>query len=172
MKRENYINWDTLFINIAENASLRSKDPSTRNGAAIVKDNKIISIGYNGLSKGFNDDGIDISELTPDETFLVPKEGLTYDYWLRDNKIKHNWPIHAEMNAIVNAKCDLDGASLYLFSEKGYYPCNICAGLIAQSGIIEIVMKTAIKLNTDVYNWNASRHTLRMANVNIRILEQ
>ena len=49
-KRENYISWDEYFMGIAVLSSMRSKDPHTQVGACIVnKDNKIMSVGYNGL---------------------------------------------------------------------------------------------------------------------------
>jgi len=37
-------------------ASLRSKDPCTQVGACIVKENKIVGTGYNGMPNGCNDD--------------------------------------------------------------------------------------------------------------------
>lgn len=49
-KRESYINWDEYFMGIALLSGERSKDPNSQVGACIVsKDNKILSIGYNGF---------------------------------------------------------------------------------------------------------------------------
>lgn len=45
-KRSDYISWDEYFMSIAELSAMRSKDPSTRVGACIVRDNKILSFHY------------------------------------------------------------------------------------------------------------------------------
>ena len=57
VKKEDYISWSNYFMELAKLTSKRSKDPSSRVGACIVnKENKIISVGYNGLPNGMNDD--------------------------------------------------------------------------------------------------------------------
>lgn len=57
MKRKDYISWDEYFMGIALLSSQRSKDPNTQVGACIVsKDNRILSIGYNGAPRGLDDD--------------------------------------------------------------------------------------------------------------------
>ena len=57
MKREGYISWDEYFMGIAALSGLRSKDPNTQVGCCIVsEDNKILSMGYNGLPIGCSDD--------------------------------------------------------------------------------------------------------------------
>lgn len=166
MKRENYISWDELFIGIAELASKRSKDPSTQHGSCIVMNDKVLSIGYNGLPRGCDDDGVDdISILPP--TFKY--NGLHYDYWEKPQK--YEFACHSEENAIINARTNLRGSTLYLYSEKGYYPCSTCARMIVQSGIEYLVMKTATTESTDVYNWDFSKHILKQGNVHIKILE-
>ena len=56
-KRTDYITWDEYFMGVAKLAGMRSKDPNTQVGACIVsEDNKILSIGYNGLPIGCSDD--------------------------------------------------------------------------------------------------------------------
>lgn len=168
MKRENYITWDEMFMSIAETAAMRSKDPNTQHGSCIVKNSKVLSVGYNGLVYGLNDNGYPIMSVDKNEMWMVPKEGLIYDYWERSQK--DNWCAHSEFNAILNAKCDLKGSTLFLYSTKGYYPCKECAKMIVQCEICEVVMKTAIKTNTDVYNWNFTQHMFKMADIKIRVL--
>ena len=52
-KREDYISWDEYFMGVALLSAKRSKDPNTQVGCCIVsKDNKILSMGYNGLPMG------------------------------------------------------------------------------------------------------------------------
>ena len=49
-KRQDYISWDEYFMGVAKLAGLRSKDPNSQVGSCIVSpDNKILSIGYNGV---------------------------------------------------------------------------------------------------------------------------
>lgn len=160
MKRTDYISFDELYMGIAELASKRSKDPSTRHGACIInKYNRIISIGYNGLPKGLNDDGYNESGSV---------NGVVIDYWLTPNK--YPYVVHAEENAILNATVDLKDTILYLYSEKGYYPCSTCARMMSQTGIKEVVMKTAIRENTPQYDWSHTKHIFEQARITIRVL--
>ena len=118
-KRTNYISWNEYFMGIAVNSSMRSKDPSTQVGACIVNPmNKVVSIGYNGMPSGVDDDQVS----------WEPLEGLNSKYL---------YVAHAELNAILNAK---DGSALS--NTKIFvtlFPCNECAKAIIQSGIKEVV---------------------------------
>ncbi|MEE1352277.1 MAG: dCMP deaminase family protein [Acutalibacteraceae bacterium] len=118
-KRENYISWDEYFMGIAVLSSMRSKDPHTQVGACIVnKDNKIMSVGYNGLPIGCSDD-----------SFPWSRDGQPLD-------TKYPFVCHAELNAILNcAGGDLHGCKIYV----ALFPCNECAKAIIQCGIKEVV---------------------------------
>lgn len=105
------MNWHRYFLNVASDASLDSKDPNTKVGAAVVANNEVISTGYNGFPSGFPD--------TPDN-------------WSRPKK--YDYVVHAELNAIIHAKTDLKGAKLYCTLQ----PCASCMKAIASSGIIEV----------------------------------
>ena len=110
------MNWDKRFFDLAEYISGWSKDRSTKVGAVIVKDNRIISTGYNGFPAGFNDD-IDSRHERP---------------------VKYNYTEHSERNAIYNAARKGDStkdATIYL----QWFPCADCARGIIQSGIIKVV---------------------------------
>lgn len=54
-KRRDYISWDEYFMGIAMLSAMRSKDPNSQVGACIVRDNKILSLGYNGMPIGCDD---------------------------------------------------------------------------------------------------------------------
>lgn len=118
MKRQDYINWDEYFMGVALLSAKRSKDPSTQVGACIAStNNKILSVGYNGMPKG-NDD----------------------DYpWTKDTKgldSKYPYVCHAELNAILNFEgVTLKGSRIY----ATLFPCNECAKAIIQSGITELI---------------------------------
>ncbi len=118
-KRKDYLSWDEYFMGVAILSSYRSKDPNTQVGACIVNDkNKIMSVGYNGLPTGCNDD-----------EFPWERDGDSYD-------TKYPYVCHAELNAILNnAGAPLVGCRIYV----ALFPCNECAKAIIQSGIREVV---------------------------------
>ena len=56
-KRTDTLSWDEYFMGLAHLSALRSKDPNTQVGAAIVDENhRVVSVGYNGFPKGCSDD--------------------------------------------------------------------------------------------------------------------
>ena len=120
MKRSDYITWDEYFMGIALLSAQRSKDPGTQVGACIVgDDNRILSVGYNGMPIGCSDD-------------VLP--------WDRsgDSTLDTKYPFvcHAELNAILNYTGNkLRGARVYV----SLFPCNECAKAIIQAGIREII---------------------------------
>lgn len=157
-KRKEYISWDSYFMGLAAMASFRSKDPSTQNGACIVDTSAltILSMGYNGFPRFCSDD-----------SFPWAREAAN------KNDCKFPYVEHAERNAIFNAArrgISLDGSRIYLYSEKGYYPCDECTRAIIQSGIKSIVMAFAIKSNTDKYDWTATKRMLEAANIKLALM--
>lgn len=116
--RMNTPGWDEYFLNIAEAVSLRSKDPKTQVGAVIVDNysNHIVGTGYNGMPRGINDRDV---------------------HW--DSPEKHDYVIHAEMNAISHCTQDLNGSQTYVIYCT-LYPCLACAKTIAAAGsIIQVI---------------------------------
>ena len=96
--RTDYISWDEYFMGIAQLSALRSKDPSTQVGACIVdKAHKVVSIGYNGMPVGVDDERIPWGH----------GEGL---------ESKYLYVCHAELNAILNTRdsAHLNGCTLYV----------------------------------------------------------
>ena len=129
MKREDYITWDEYFMGIAKLSAKRSKDPSTQVGACIVNDDhKILSLGYNGMPIGMNDDNAPWD-----------REG---DYL----NTKYPYVCHSELNAILNARgINLTGATLYVT----LFPCNECSKAIIQSGIKKVIYESDKYADTD-----------------------
>ena len=107
MKKENYLKWDEYFMGIALLSAERSKDPHTSVGACIVsEDNKILSVGYNGMPMGCSDDE-------------YPWERTS------DNELdaKYLYVCHAELNALLNyTGTNLKNATIY----TTLFPCNEC----------------------------------------------
>ncbi len=129
-KKENYLSWDEYFMGVAILSSFRSKDPNTQVGACIVdKNKKIVGVGYNGFPIGCSDD-----------EFPWEREG--------DNELQTKYPYvcHAELNAVLNKNnVDLYDCSIYV----ALFPCNECAKVIIQSGIIEVVYLSDKYAHTD-----------------------
>lgn len=143
-KREDYITWDEYFMGVAMLAAQRSKDPNTQVGACIVSsDNKILSIGYNGMPIGCSD-----------EDFPWEKTDDTPEH------SKYFYSTHAELNAILNYRGgSLEGTKVYVT----LFPCNECAKAIIQSGVKTIIY--ASDKYADSYSTKASKRMLSAAGV-------
>ena len=118
-KRADYISWDEYFMGVADLAGMRSKDPNTQVGSCIVsREHKILSIGYNGMPSGCDDDQFP---------------------WDRDGAVlmtKYPYVTHSELNAILNYRGgSLENSTLYV----SLFPCNECAKAIIQAGIKRVV---------------------------------
>lgn len=117
--RTDYISWDEYFMSIALLSAMRSKDDNTQVGACIVSpENKILSLGYNGMPIG-----------CADTQMPWRRNGAPLD-------TKYMYVCHAELNAILNSPApSLRGARIY----STLFPCNECAKAIIQSGIKEVI---------------------------------
>ncbi len=133
--------WDEYFMTVARMASLRSKDPSTKVGAVIVKDNRLISMGYNGMPHGI--------DFTYDS-----REGLDSKYL---------YVCHAELNALLNLRGynSVEGSTIYVT----LFPCNECAKMIVQAGIKKVIYLSDKYADQDIYK--ASRRLLESAGVEL-----
>ena len=148
-KRNDYITWDEYFMGVALLAADRSKDPSTQVGACIVdEDNRILSTGYNGFPQGCSD-----------EEFP----------WNRDasrGETKYNFVVHAELNAILNARGkSLVNSRVFV----SLFPCHECAKAIIQTGVKEVVYLSDKYNGTD--SDNASKRMLNAAGVKLTQLK-
>lgn len=109
-ERYNRPSWSDTFFEIAKVVAKRSKDPHTKVGAVLVKDDHVLGIGYNGEPRAF-----------------------TYEFdWHSEEK--YDFVIHAELNAIANAcsiGANVAGADIYLTLS----PCHDCMKLLIQHRI-------------------------------------
>lgn len=119
-------NWDEYFLNIAKEVASRSTCPRASVGAVIVKDNRILSTGYNGAPPGephCTDVGCDMVNGHCERT------------------------IHAETNAVVQAArfgTPVDGATLYIWSirhntGKPVESCVKCEQVMKAAGISKVI---------------------------------
>lgn len=112
--------YDLAYLKMAREWSKLSHCKRKQVGALIVKDNMIISDGYNGTPTGF-------------DNCCEDEEGYT------------KWHVlHAEANAILKVASSTQacrGATLYITLS----PCKECSKLIHQSGIRRMVYSTEYK---------------------------
>jgi dCMP deaminase len=106
--------WDRRFMDMARLVASWSKDPSSQVGAVITRGKFVVSVGFNGFPQGIAD--------TTER--------------LQNRDIKYPTILHAEMNAILSARQDIRGCSIYV---TPYMPCPQCAAVVVQSGITRIV---------------------------------
>lgn len=106
--------WDSYFIDIAKMVATRSTCDRLSVGCVIVKNHRIISTGYNGSVSG---------------TDHCDEEG----HLLVNGRCVRT--VHAEQNAILFAKGNIDNAIVYITHE----PCEICLKLLVQAGVSEII---------------------------------
>ncbi|XP_065173517.1 uncharacterized protein [Atheta coriaria] len=115
--RKGYISWDQHFMEVAESAARRSKDPVTQVGACIVNsDMQIVGVGYNSMP--------------------YTADGRNDDKFTWQKKVKKGYVCHAELNAIVKKEPrSVNNCTIYVT----LFPCNHCAQLIIQSGITKVI---------------------------------
>lgn len=112
--------YDRAYLRLAESWSKLSHCKRKQVGAIIVKDNIIISDGYNGTPAGFDNCCED------------------------ENGVTHWYVLHAEANAILKVAKSTNNckdATLYLT----HSPCKECSKLVLQSGIKRLVYKESYK---------------------------
>ena len=126
MKR---ITKDEYYLNIALAVSERSTCLKRKYGCVIVKDDEIISTGYNGSPRG------EVNCCDTGKCNRLDKPHNSGDY-------SDCCSVHAEQNAMLSAsRKDMIGATLYLAGQdsKGKFedcsPCPICERMIKNVGL-------------------------------------
>lgn len=108
--------WDEYFMQIAETVATKSKDPSSKMGCVIVDKNKrVVSLGYNGMLQGADESKMTLSE----------------------RPMKYYFAIHSEMNALIFARRDLTGCTVY----NRVATCENCLKYCLQAGVKRFVYK-------------------------------
>lgn len=117
--------FDLHYLEMARIWSQNSYCERRKVGALMVKDRMIISDGYNGTPRGF-------------ENVCENEDGHTKSYVL-----------HAEANAITKvarSNNSSEGATIYITAS----PCIECAKLIIQSGIVRVVYSDDYRLQEGI----------------------
>ena len=106
--------WDEYFMKLTETVAQKSKDPSSKMGCVIVDKNKrVVSLGYNGMIQNADESKMTLSE----------------------RPMKYYFAIHSEMNALIFAKQDLTGCTVY----NRVATCENCLKYLLQAGISRFV---------------------------------
>ena len=141
--------WDEYFLQIARIVAERSTCLRRKVGALIVKDRRMLSTGYNGTPKGI---------IHCDETGCL-REELNIPSGQRHELCRG---LHAEQNALIQAALygiSLQGGILYCTT----YPCSICAKMLINAGIREIVIEEG-------YPDDLAKEFLEEAEIPVRVL--
>lgn len=144
--------WDEYFMQIADIVKTRSTCLRRQVGAVIVKDNRIITTGYNGAPSG-------VAHCTDIGGCYREKLGIP-------SGERHELcrALHAEQNAIIQAAnlgISTKDATIYVTLQ----PCVICAKMIINAGIKRLVYQGS-------YNDELSMQMLREAQMKIVVMEQ
>ena len=109
-------------------------------GAVIVKDDSVISYGYNGMPAGWDNDCENTVFVLDEEVMGTDMISLGYTQTENGNWVKLKTKpevLHAESNAIAKlAKSSNSGIGSTIFVTHS--PCMECSKLIAQSGISSV----------------------------------
>jgi dCMP deaminase len=117
--------WDEYFMKMSSLVAERSTCLRHHIGAVIVKDKRVMSTGYNGAARGIKD---------------CKERGCLRNELNIPSGTRHEIcrAIHAEQNAIIQGAIHgvkIEGATIYCT----HTPCMICAKMIVQAGIKEVV---------------------------------
>jgi dCMP deaminase len=142
--KEKFIN---AYMDVAERFAELSTARRLHVGAIVVKDDRIISIGYNGMPAGWDNDCEDIRWDAGAGGWISPEEfdeQYPFEGWHKEagRNVRYGLKtkpevLHAETNAIAKlAKSTESGDGAVLFVTHS--PCLDCAKLIFQSGICSV----------------------------------
>jgi len=151
-------NFDEKYLQMAEIWGTNSRAVRAKVGALIVKDNMIISDGFNGTPSGFENECEYVITNSDDNRKCLKKPficnkiksaSLCYGCERCERLVTKPYVLHAEANAITKlAKShnSSDGSTLYVTLS----PCVECAKLIIQSGIKRVVYKEQYRLTDGI----------------------
>ena len=149
MKRKNF---DDYYLDIAKSVAKRSSCLRRQYGAVIVKNNRIISTGYNGAARG-------VTECCKEGKCIRSELGVKHG-----ERYELCRSVHAEQNAIISAaRKDLIGSTIFMCGtnastkeiEANSTSCMMCKRVIINAGIKEVIVREPDNKYTiyDVQKW-------------------
>lgn len=148
LKRTPIPSWDELFMRHAYLIATKSKDERTQIGAVIVKDNRVISEGYNG----------------------IPQRVLDNVSARQERPEKYFWFEHAERNSVFGcARHGISSAGATIYTQG--IPCADCSRAVIQAGIREVVVHSRWEKQFNVDKWkeNAIRSKKMFEEAGLRV---
>lgn len=130
------LEWDKFYIGLARYISTKSKDPSTKTGAVIVRpDKSVCSVGFNGFPQRM-----------PDKKDLYA-----------NREEKYSRIIHCEMNALMFSRDEAHkGYTVYTWP---FISCDRCFVHLVQAGIVRFVAPQATE--EQLTRWGAAFERVR-----------
>jgi len=117
--------WQSAYIDVAERFASLSTATRLKVGCIAVKDNRILSIGYNGMPSGWSN--------------MCERPSGSTGYLRTKDEV-----IHAEMNCLAKLAASNEsgkGAELYIT----HAPCIECSKMIYASGIVNVYYRTEFR---------------------------
>ncbi len=142
--------WDEYFMTIANYAAKRTTCLRRAVGCVIVKENRVLATGYNGVPAGITHCAV--------TGCLRQKLGIPSG---QRHEICRG--LHAEQNAIIQAAkfgISIDGAKIYVNTQ----PCVVCAKMLINAGIEEIIYQNP-------YDDELSRELLKESGIKMRVYD-
>ena len=139
--------WIRAFMDTAERFAQLSSAVRLHVGAVIVKDNRIISIGYNGTPAGWDNTCED--KIYCDDGDWKEQTDKLHDEWVTYKLVTKKEVIHAEANAISKlARSNESGLGSVMFITHA--PCVDCAKLIYGAGINTVYYRNSYRDNSGI----------------------
>jgi dCMP deaminase len=134
--------WIDAFMETAERFAQLSSSRRLHVGAVVVKDNRIISIGYNGTPAGWDNNCED--KIYCDDGDWKEQTDKLHDEWVTYKLVTKKEVIHAEANAISKlARSNDSGLGSAMFITHA--PCVDCAKLIYGAGINTVYYRNSYR---------------------------
>lgn len=159
--------WVDAYLDMAERFAELSHAKRLKVGAIVVKEHRVISIGYNGTPAGWDNTCEEVEYICSDEQIPSPEEMKTLGFtgtdkgWFRTRT--KDEVIHAEANAITKLARDGESskeASMFLT----HAPCIHCAKMIYGAGINSVFYRNSYRDETGI-------NFLKKCNVNVEKID-
>jgi dCMP deaminase len=134
--------WIDAFMDTAARFAQLSSSRRLHVGAVVVKDNRIISIGYNGTPSGWDNNCED--KIYCDNGDWKEQTDKLHDEWVSFKLVTKDEVIHAEANTIAKLARDGEsgnGATMFIT----HAPCVQCAKLIYGAGIKSVYYRESYR---------------------------
>ncbi len=149
-KHDTRPSWDEYFMKLANDVATRTTCLRRGVGCVIVKDNRILATGYNGVPSGLRH--------CCETGCLREKLGVPSG---QRHEICRG--LHAEQNAIIQAAkygINIQGSKIYVNTQ----PCIVCAKMIINAGIEEIIYQNP-------YDDELARELLQESGIKMRVFD-